>query len=76
MTSPGPRFRTVGSVPTFLFFYKLTYLYWALWAATESNPLRGGGCESGHAQSGTLLNQEGRPTELIKTKKKGERGQS
>lgn len=49
----------------FLFFYKLTahdYLYWALWAATESNPLRGGGCESGHAQSGTLMKQEGRPT--------------
>lgn len=58
----------------FLFFYKLTahdYLYWALWAATESNPLRGGGCESGRAQSGTLLKREGRPTH--QHKKRGER---
>lgn len=67
----------------FLFFYKVTahdYLYWAQWAATESNPLRGGevgggGCE--HAQSGTRMKQEGGLTCQDKQKEnRGRRWQS
>lgn len=56
----------------FLFFYEVTahdYLYWALWAATEPNPPRGGGVKVDMLS--LALKRNRKEDQLVMTKKSG-----